>query len=70
MESTNYSSQQKRSHIANHLKSVQKNFCRPIKNNDITHFLLDNLINITITSIFINFGYKISGLINYEIIKI
>ena len=52
--------------LVNFLKLYQK---RPIKNNDITHFLLDNLINRTITSIFINFGYKISGLINFEIIN-
>jgi hypothetical protein len=64
-----FSSLTKRNYIANHLKAFQKNFCRPIKNNDITHFLLDNLINRTITSIFINFGYKISGLINFEIIN-
>ena len=61
-------SQEKRYFIANHLKAFQKNFCRPMKNNDITHFLLDNLINRTITSIFFNAGYKISGLINFEII--
>jgi hypothetical protein len=64
-----FSSLTKRNYIANHIKAVQKNFCRPTKNNDITHFLLDNLINRTITSIFINFGYKISGLINFEIIN-
>ncbi len=64
-----FSSQEKRKHIRTHIELIQKNFCRPTKNNDITHFLLDNLINRTITSIFINFGYKISGLINFEIIN-
>jgi hypothetical protein len=64
-----FSSEEKRKYIRTHIELLQKNFCRPMKNNDITHFLLDNLINRTITSIFFNAGYKISGLINFEIIN-
>jgi N-acetylglutamate synthase-like GNAT family acetyltransferase len=64
-------SQENRQHIRRHIEISQENFCRHVKNNeDIGLDLLDNLMNEKNTSIFFHAGYKIPGLLNFNIITI
>jgi hypothetical protein len=66
-----YSSQENRQLIRRHIEGSQENFCRHVKNNeDIGLNLLDNLIDEKNTSIFLNAGYKIPGLLNFTIINV
>jgi N-acetylglutamate synthase-like GNAT family acetyltransferase len=65
------SSQENRQHIRRHIEITQENFCRHVKNNeDIGLDLLDNLMNEKNTSIFFHAGYKIPGLLNFNIITV
>ena len=65
------SSQENRQYIRRHIEVSQENFCRYVKNNeDIGADLLDNLIDEKNTSIFFHAGYKIPGLLNFNIITV
>ena len=65
------SSQENRQYIRRHIEVSQENFCRHVKNNeDIGLNLLDNLIDEKNTSIFFHAGYKIPGLLNFNIITV
>uniref|UniRef100_A0A6C0IFC5 N-acetyltransferase domain-containing protein n=1 Tax=viral metagenome TaxID=1070528 RepID=A0A6C0IFC5_9ZZZZ len=65
------SSQENRQHIRRHIEVTQENFCRHVKNNeDIGLDLLDNLMDEKKTSIFFHAGYKIPGLLNFNIITV
>ena len=64
-------SQENRQYIRTFIEASQENFCRHVKNNeDIGLDLLDNLMNEKNTSIFFHAGYKIPGLLNFNIITV